>query len=299
MSNENGDKDTEHLKEPIDNLNKEIGSLKQAINTLKEKEMNDKIKELRDDIEILDRWITVGAENGLFYDTIQYCCESHKEPNKCESSAPIPSNFKEAQDMLKTVFNELYCKDNIDVGLCETYLSKVNLFYNNTLQKKTRQWKFTNIYGGYVIIYLGLLLVSFTYLLSFDMFSKIEIHSNRVLFEAALMGFLGGLTKSSYDLLNAVKLRVYRRANDINYFLGPFIGAVFGFIGVLIILSGLNIETTQTDQTQTTQSYNPNGLYVIAFASALFWERIIDKLKSIIGDKMNIKENEGVLKKQE
>lgn len=47
MSNENGDKDTEHLKEPIDNLNKEIGSLKQAINTLKEKEMNDKIKKIK------------------------------------------------------------------------------------------------------------------------------------------------------------------------------------------------------------------------------------------------------------
>lgn len=73
-------------------------------------EYNDKIKELKEEIEILDLWLTVGTENGLFKDM------SNKNSNRGDNErSEEPKDFNDAQNKLKDIFKQLYSNDKPDI----------------------------------------------------------------------------------------------------------------------------------------------------------------------------------------
>ncbi|MEM0029779.1 MAG: hypothetical protein QXN32_02545 [Candidatus Nitrosocaldus sp.] len=99
------------------------------INDNKMKELEDKIKELRNEIEVLDLWLTIASENGVF--------SKGSEGSNDSSSQSILKTFEEAQEQLKDVWDKLYKTSNssssINIRDYETTLSCIFEFYNSKI----------------------------------------------------------------------------------------------------------------------------------------------------------------------
>lgn len=258
---------------------------------------NDKIKELKEEIEILDLWLTVGAENDLFKDM------SNKNSNSGgNESSGEPKNFNDVQNRLKELFNQLYSNDKPDIGYCETELSKINKFYHNMISSKSRCWRLRIVYALHIwltLIALGLISTIFipyiipNYLIPLN--SRLFfIHQDLTLDKIAsyaYVGFIAGVIKGLYNISYETRFKVYRKSSDVEYYTGPFISAAFATIIVFAVIIGFvqpqlpqqqQLQQGQEQGQQQGQEQQPS-YYILAFAAGLFWQESLRKLASIFG----------------
>jgi len=294
-----------------DDSNKKIEELKQE----KPKqditvEFTKKIEKLRQDLETLDMWLTIAAENGLFYDSCtkpsKDCNQGDQQQSTKEQQSQSPKecepvkNFEDAQKRLKEVFKKLYSKlDNIDIGYCETSLSHVNKFYHDKISSKPLSWRLRIVYAIHiwlVLITLGVLATIFTFHNSLNIVALLNFDKNIVIY--AYIGFMAGVIKGLYNIAHATRFRVYRKNTDVLYYVGPFIAAAFAVIIALATLVGLvqptqQQESSSTQQQESSSTQQPNGIYIVAFTAGLFWQESIRKLSNIFGVKERYSEKDG------
>jgi len=288
---------------------------------------DDKIKELKKDIEILDLWLTVASENGVFNTN-----NKKNPPDKCNQQSKcddpkIPCNFEEAQKCLKEVWDWLYKTDKTnkedndkDIGYCETTLSSVLEFYNRQIEGLGRWKRFYMIYGGHILLYLlGLLaavvFITLVYNIHDHLFNVVRLSNyGEILYNSTVLGFIAGILRSMYNVVHEARVKVFRRASWPEYVAAPFIAGVLAFVIALTIIAGLLtgiqpvaiVEQQQqqqqqqqqnqpAQQQQQSQQQNPYGIYVIALASGLFWNKSINILRKLLGEEPNIEEKEGKL----
>ncbi len=267
--------------------------------------------------------------------------------NTEEGCIGVPKSFKEAQEYMKLVWDRLYAEEKhmsegstgqdnkpeeskdanddtrsgvmLSIGDCETYLSKVFEFYNRSIKEFSRKrWGINRllINGVHIIGYLTLLLiltVLATLVWNVHTYLNIGLLDNRysmVIYAATVIGFIGGITRSMYNIVHEVRLRVFRRASWAEYIMAPFIGGSLAFIITIGIIAGLITDiqpiplqgqTGQEQQNiQTERSMQqPYGLYLIAFATGLFWRNAINKLRNILGEKGGLEDRDGDIRRIE
>ncbi len=286
------------------------------VNTGNAKSIDDKIKELKEDIEILDLWITVASENGVFNTNKKSETPDNTKRNndqqKCDCK--IPDNFEEAQKCLKEVWNKLYKTNNKgdneqDIGYCETTLSNVLEFYNRQVDGLSRWKRFYIISGGHILLYLLGLLVAvvfatLVYNIQDHLFNVVRLDNyGGILYNSTVLGFIAGLFRSIYNVVHEARVRVFRRASWPEYVAAPFIAGILAFVITLAIIAGLltGIQPVQPQQQQNQPSQqeqrqqNPYGIYVIAFVSGLFWNKSINILRKLFGEENKVEEKEGKL----
>jgi len=295
------------------------------VNTGNAKSTDDKIKELKEDIEILDLWLTVASENGVF--NMNKKCKSPPDNTKCnnnqQSSNPntlssnqnqqskcndpkIPSNFEEAQKCLKEVWNRLYKTNKEDkeqdIGYCETTLSNILEFYSRQIEDLSKWKRFYMIYGGHILLYLLGLLVAvvfatLVYNIQDHLFNVVRLGNyGEILYNSTVLGFIAGILRSMYNVVHEARVRVFRRASWPEYVAAPFIAGILAFVIALAIIAGLLTGIQQqSQQPQQQQQQNPYGVYVIALASGLFWNKSINILRKLLGEESKMEEKEGKL----
>ncbi len=259
---------------------------------------DDKIKELKEDIEILDLWLTVASENGVFK---SYLSKQQQQQPECYDPK-IPHNFEEAQKYLKEVWNKLYKTNEQDIGYCETTLSNILEFYSRQIECLSRWKRFYMIYGGHILLYLlGLLATVVFATLVYNIqghLSNVVMLDNysRILYNSTVLGFIAGILRSIYNVVHEVRVRVFRRASWPEYVASPFIAGILAFAITLAIIAGLltGIQPIQQQQQQQ-QQLNPYGVYVIALVSGLFWSKSINILRKLLGEEPKVEEKEGKL----
>ncbi len=115
----------------------------------------DKIKELKEEIEILDLWLTIGAENGFFKEM-----SNKKSGGGGNERSEEQKDFNDAQNRLRDLFNQLYSNDKPDIGYCETELSRINKFYHDMISSKPMLWRLRMVYALHIwfaLIALGVI----------------------------------------------------------------------------------------------------------------------------------------------
>ncbi|MEM0364324.1 MAG: hypothetical protein QXS98_00110 [Candidatus Nitrosocaldus sp.] len=318
MSNINDNK----MKELDDKIKEHDDKIKELKNEIdKIKKLDDKIKELKNEIEVLDLWLTIASENGVFskgstYSSSQSTSTPSSRPDNCSkgsngsSSQSIPKTFEEAQEQLKDVWNRLYQTSNspsFNIGECETTLSRIFEFYNRAVANLRLRERFL-LSGGHLLIYLASLLVVTVYSVL-----VLNIHAympslnsdqyNIILYYSTVIGFIAGILRSMYNILHEARMRVFRRASWVEYISAPFIGGILAFgitIGIIGgIINDLQPASEQGGQEQRQrQPVQPYGLYVIAFAAGMFWRNAINKIYSILeGPKYEDKDGK-IIKKE-
>ena len=269
------------------------------------KSTDDKIKELKEDIEILDLWLTVASENGVFNkcNSNQQQCNSNQQQCNSNQQQKIPRNFEEAQTCLKQVWDNLYKTKGEDIGYCETTLSNVLEFYNRQIESLGRRKRFYMIYGGHILLYLlGLLaavvFATLVYNIQDHIFNVVRLSNyGEILYNSTVLGFIAGIFRSMYNVIHEARVRVFRRASWPEYVAAPFIAGILAFVIALAIIAGLltGIQPVSVQQPQQQQQQNPYGIYVIALASGLFWNKSINILRKLLGEEPEIEEKEGKL----
>lgn len=288
-------------------------------------QIDEKIKELKEELEVLDRWLTIASENGVFADEETM---KNKQPNTNQTQSinppkdciDIPKSFKEAQDYLKLVWDRLYeantMKSNqtLTIGDCEIYLSKVFEFYNRSIKKLNRKKRFF-INGLHVIGYLtSMLILTVLATLIWNVHDHLNMglfdtKYSMVIYSATVIGFSGGITRGMYNIVYEVRIRVFRMASWAEYTMAPFIGGSLAFIVTIGIIGGLitDMQPTLEEQTEQIKQYEqkyqniqqPYGIYIIAFATGLFWKNALNKLSSIVGVKGRLEDKDGEIKRIE
>lgn len=334
-------------QEQLQRLEECIKNLEDKIDKLIAKDREEKKKELKKEIEVLDLWITVASENGVFNQIKpkEEPIKPKEEPIQQQAGSTqhisnytnkgyidVPKSFEEAQEYLKLVWNSLYEEDKhagkedgtvhdnkpeankrtndnsressviLSIGECETYLSKVFEFYNESIEKLSKIQKFL-IKGGHIIAYLtGILIFTIFATLVWNVHNYLNVglfdkEYSMVIYNATIIGFVGGIVRSMYNIIHEVRFRVFRRASWAEYVMAPFIGGSFAFIITIGIIAGLIPETgqEQPQQQQTAQQKikQPYGMYIIAFAMGVFWRNAINKLKNIVDEKGGLEEKDG------
>ncbi|GBC73246.1 hypothetical protein HRbin04_00643 [archaeon HR04] len=300
-------------------------------------QIDEKIKELKDDIEILDRWLTIASENGVFADEEtmrdKQSNTNQSQPISNPKCADIPKSFKEAQEYLKLVWDRLYQEEHqgkygqhvagqantmnsgmLTIGDCETCLSKVLEFYSRSIKKLDRKKRFL-INGLHIIGYLTtMLILTVLATLIWNAHNHLNMglfdtRYSMVIYSATVIGFIGGIIRSMYNIVYEVRMRVFRRASWAEYTMAPFIGGSLAFIVTVGIIGGLitDIQPTLQEQTEETKQseqkqqniQQPYGFYIIAFATGLFWRNALNKLSSIVGVKGRLEDRDGNIKRIE
>lgn len=279
--------------------------------------IDDKIKELKNEIEVLDLWMTIGIENGIFSDGSKQCCcdnENHRynQPNNpsCDCKIEIPCSLDKALGDLKCVWDKLYKesgnkddKGNI-IGECETKLSAVLEFYSKKVKCLGIWRRFYMIYGGHILAYLLGLLVFTAYVtlvhyqrLAYIYPITLDPNYGLILYNSTILGFVAGIMRSIYNLINEARLKVFRRASWSEYVAAPFIAGLLAFVITLSMISGLeSIQPVQQQQQQQQQQQKtPYALYLFAFASGLFWHNALNRIRKILGEEPRLEEREGRL----
>ncbi|MEM2856238.1 MAG: hypothetical protein QW416_03965 [Candidatus Nitrosocaldaceae archaeon] len=290
-------------------------------------ETDEKIKELKKDIEILDLWLTVASENGVFADE-KTMGDKQSDTDQSKTyieplCADIPKSFKQAQDYLKLVWDRLYMEEKqgegvqqvtgqdnttksnrmLTIGDCEILLSKVDEFYNRSIKNLDRKKRFL-INGLDIIGYLiGMLILTVLATLVWNVHNYLNMglfasKYSMIVYFATIIGFIGGITRSMYNIVYEVRMRVFRRASWAEYILAPFIGGTLAFITTVAIIAGLitDIQPTSPEEQNIQQPY---GVYVIAFATGLFWRNALNKLSNIVGVKGGLEDKDGNIRRIE
>jgi hypothetical protein len=180
------------------------------------------------EIERIDKWASVGADNGLFL-------------------------FGKNNEIYDKIINGLKeCRLSLgknDIPESQRQLSIVIQNYSEAVHAAPRKWRFINLNGGYVFIYLLAILItisSFYAFLGISNFEQIKemakppfSGAGETAIHAVTWGMIGGTLRGMWFLKDKVGDRKFRNSWNLYFVSVPFIGGIFGALIYLIIIAGL------------------------------------------------------------
>jgi hypothetical protein len=191
---------------------------------------NEKKKTLQEEIDQLDSRINTASENGMF------------GPNQKDVPA---DSFNKIQNYLKTARKFLF-EGNIADADYDTSLALHE--YNNALYSTQKSWRFSNIYAGYIWIYLVAFLVAILAFYWAKVDAEVALFNVKIQNDAlyaASWGAVGGILRGLWFLKEKVSERKYSNAYRIYFFSVPFLGGLFGAIMYFALLAGVFIVGAQ------------------------------------------------------
>ncbi|HEY7079628.1 MAG TPA: hypothetical protein VH500_08005 [Nitrososphaeraceae archaeon] len=114
--------------------------------------------------------------------------------------------------------------------------------YNRAIYRRSKGWRFWNIYAAPIWIYLigFLVAVLVFYLIQEDKpILKLNVSIQVAALHAATWGCVGGIFRGLWYLKEEVSDRKYVNSTRIYYFSVPFLGGLFGAIMYFILVTGL------------------------------------------------------------
>jgi hypothetical protein len=188
--------------------------------------------DLIQEIARIDRWVSAGSDNGLFL-------------NIRDKYAQIVCRLKDARISLR----------NNNLEDSQSHLSHTIQLYSESLHSASRRWRFSNLYGGPIWIYLVgfLIVISVFYILNWDHLLIEEDNAplsgvDDAAIHAVTWGAVGGLLRGLWFLKDKVGDRRYRKSWKIYFISVPFIGGIFGALVYFVVVAGL-------------LAFNPNGAF--------------------------------------
>jgi hypothetical protein len=165
----------------------------------------------------------------------------------------------------------------------ELELSKAKREYSRKVDAAPFRWKFSNLYGGYIWIYLVLLLAAI-FLIFYsqaDLETKLKVRDPAI--NATAWGVIGAVLRAMWFLKSKVDMRTYRNAYNVYFISVPFLGGILGAIIYLLLLGGLFALQGGTQNGENQISINPLTIIPFAALAGYNWEWAIN-LFNRIGD---------------
>jgi hypothetical protein len=216
-------------------------------------------QQLREEIDRIDNMANVATDNGLFskQKTVLY------------------------DDIQKYLYAARKNLENNQYPECETNTSVALHNYSRALYSTSRLWRFSNVYGGPVWIYLILFLsaVLAFYIYFIDAYLVHTTHITQAAVHAATWGIIGSILRGMWYLKDSVDDRQYRIAWRIYFISVPFLGGIFGGIIYLIIVAGLLSFNGMLVNPNTPN--NPLVIIPIAAFAGFNWEWALAIFKRI------------------
>ncbi len=207
-----------------------------------EEERAQRRKKLAKEIKRIDASTNNLIDNGLFD-------KSHKklfgkDVGEEEGRAEMEKVFQTIQDNLYKARKSL---DNDDLPTSELHVTLALREHDKALYAPSRMWRFSNVYAGFMWLYLVGFLVAVLvfYLIQLDT-NILGIHPPGVRIQesalhATTWGTVGAILRGIWFLKDKVSDRRYRNAFRIYVLSTPFLGGLFGAIFYFLIVSGLFI----------------------------------------------------------
>jgi hypothetical protein len=165
----------------------------------------------------------------------------------------------------------------------ELEISKAKREYSRKVDAAPFGWKFSNLYGGYIWIYLVLLLAAI-FLIFYsqaDLETKLKVRDPAI--NATAWGVIGAVLRAMWFLKSKVDMRTYRNAYNVYFISVPFLGGILGAIIYLLLLGGLFALQGGTQSGVSQISINPLTIIPFAALAGYNWEWAIN-LFNRIGD---------------
>jgi hypothetical protein len=211
---------------------------------------------LRANIDKIDTILNVAAGNGMFqnqsdvtYDDIQGCLHSSRLALDCKQ-------ISEGEKQLSLAISK----------------------YGEAMNKTRKSWRFVNVYGGPIWVYLIAFLVglAFFYIYDYDNLIQQKTQFDLVAINSVSWGLVGSILRGLWYLKKNVDERLYRKAWRIYFLSTPFLGAIFGGMIYLIVLGGLLGISQQTDAVKNSLLFLP-----LAAVAGFNWNWAIEVLTRI------------------
>jgi len=208
-------------------------------------------KKLLREINRLDILINNLVDNGLF--------DKQKEAFEKKGIQPDEA-FEEIQQHLKDARTRLYDEDLPGAQYSTT---KAQRSYDKALYIPSWRWRFSNVYGApiwiYLIGFLGAVLAFYAYQLDQN-FLKLSGGIQVTALHAATWGTIGGLLRGLWFLKDKVSARQYKNSFRIYFLSVPFLGGLFGAMVYLVLVAGLFVlAPTQAPAILNQTASGPNA----------------------------------------
>jgi hypothetical protein len=256
-------------------------------------------KKLLREINRIDICTNSLVDNGLFDNQKRAFEKKHTDPDKV---------FEDIQKYLKEARTKLY---DDDLSESEYFTSKALRSYDQALYAPSRLWRFSNVYGGavwiYLIGFLAAVLAFYFYLLDayFLNLNPPGVLIQEAALHATTWGTVGAILRGIWYLKDKVSDRKYRNSLRIYFLSAPFLGGLFGAILYFMIVAGLFIiapaqapaillnqtssepnatqtgSMTQTDTTASTGNVSSVAIIPLAALAGFNWEWAIIIFKRI------------------
>ena len=239
----------------------------------------DRRKKLKGDIDRVDEWVITAADNGMFK-----ILSKDNNPNSLDAIENILNDARENLDPTNP--------SKYSLSSCETNIAKAAGKYCDALYSTTWRWRFANIYGGHIWIYLTLFLLSSIFALYYyridtiilhkfgisESHSAYEIYLNGIM--AVTWGAIGGIMRGIWFLKEHVDDRGLRNSWTVWFLSCPFVGGFFGAVVYFIVIAGL-VSITVDDVDDV--NFN-NSLVIIAITvvAGFSWPAALEMIKRVV-----------------
>jgi hypothetical protein len=243
-------------------------------------------KKLAKEIKRIDASTNNLVDNGLFdkrWKKKPLGKEQEKKEEDKNVGPDMNAAFQTIQDILYVARKSL---DSDDLAAAEYYVAHALKAYDRALYTSSRRWRFSNVYAGFMWIYLigFLVAVLIFYLIQLDTnilgLNPPGVRIQEAALHATTWGTIGAILRGLWFLKDKVSDRRYRNSFRIYLLSTPFLGGLFGAIFYFLIVSGLFIIAPAQAQgvleNQTTLAIIP-----LAALAGFNWEWAVMILKRI------------------
>jgi hypothetical protein len=263
------------------------GDAKKEIEDAEKEAEEEKRKKIVEEIERTESWIDTVTENGILVRRRLF-----REPIQADTKIEIQESLAQARDLLEDAREHL---DQGDFRALQKSLSSAKFAASKAIYKQSTWWRFLNIYGGHIWIYLiGLLAaVFFIFYLNgtepsngsginqsgINLATKLGVERSAI--NATAWGIIAAVLRAMWFLKSRVDERRYRNAWNIYFLSIPFLGGMLGSIVYLIILGGLFALSTNAGH------INPLAIIPFAALAGYNWEwaiTIFNKIGDLLID---------------
>jgi hypothetical protein len=220
-----------------------------------------------DKIVRVDNWVSVALENGMF---------SSKNSEGNDTVEKIFENLKKARESIET--------ESPNYADCDYELNLATQKYFDVLKRAGRLWRLKNVYAvhhfSYFIFFLFLIFLF--YYFDIDNYLSENFNIPILAIQATTWGVIGSILRGFWGLWININERLYRNAWLTTFAIVPFAGGILGALIYFLILAGLVVISSNTENGDATQV--PNSMIIIASSAfaGFNWDwavRQLEKLK--------------------
>jgi hypothetical protein len=233
---------------------------------VKPSDSSEDIDACKKSIDKLDMQVNIADENGLF-----------KEQKNAEALETILSSLKKAREKLQGSPPELP----------SSYyeLSVARSGYYKAVQNAPWLWRFSKLYAANVLAYLLLFLASIFlfYYFRADILLAETLNIDSDAINATAWGTIGGILRGISRLWYRVNRREFRDVWKGYFISSPFLGGLFGSIVYLLILAGIIIASSSSQQVEGV--LNPFVIMPFCAYAGYNWEWAVNQFSRVGGDR--------------